>query len=138
MSFLVRATGADLSFSVVLNQQVINSFSPASDFQQVNVEFSEDVDQEHVLELIMSGKTDDHTTLDADGNIIEDRVIEIQDFTIDEIYLGHVFVENTRYTHDFNGNGQSTEQDFYGVMGCNGTVTFRFSTPVYLWLLENM
>jgi hypothetical protein len=27
---------------------------------------------------------------------------------------------------------------FYGSMGCNGTITFEFNTPFYLWLLENM
>mgnify|MGYP003352455181 CR=1 FL=1 len=42
------------------------------------------------------------------------------------------------YRHDYNGTGQPTEDNFFGVLGCNGTVELRFTTPIYLWLLEHM
>jgi hypothetical protein len=43
-----------------------------------------------------------------------------------------------KYQHDFNGTGKLTTQNFYGELGCNGTVSLKFSTPIYIWLLENM
>jgi len=49
-----------------------------------------------------------------------------------------MFTELATYTHDFNGTKELTQEKFYGVMGCNGTVSLKFATPIYLWLLENM
>ena len=50
----------------------------------------------------------------------------------------NMFVEQAVYTHDFNGTSKATENKFYGELGCNGTVSLKFSTPMYLWLLEHM
>jgi len=47
-------------------------------------------------------------------------------------------VKLAQYQHDFNGTGNPTIDKFYGEMGCNGTVSLKFTTPIYLWLLENM
>ena len=49
-----------------------------------------------------------------------------------------MLVEQAVYTHDFNGTQPEIEDTFFGEMGCNGTVSLRFTTPIYLWLLENM
>ena len=37
-----------------------------------------------------------------------------------------------------NGTQPEIADNFFGIAGCNGTISFRFSTPIYLWLLENM
>jgi hypothetical protein len=42
------------------------------------------------------------------------------------------------YEHDYNGTGTLTQEKFYGQMGCNGTVSLAFCTPIYMWLLEHM
>jgi len=49
-----------------------------------------------------------------------------------------VFIDHATYTHNFNGTQAETTDKFYGEMGCNGTVSLRFTTPIYLWLLETM
>jgi hypothetical protein len=50
-----------------------------------------------------------------------------------------MFSEQAEYHHDCNGTAQQVILDkFYREMGCNGTVSLKFTTPVYLWLLENM
>ena len=56
----------------------------------------------------------------------------------DEIELKQIFIDHAVYTHNFNGTQTEIQDKFYGEMGCNGTVSFKFTTPVYLWLLENL
>ena len=97
-----------------------------------------DDDGEHHLRIVMSGKTADHTQVDDQGNIIKDATLQISTVTIDGIDVNQLFNEKTVYTHDFNGTQPEIADTFYGVAGCNGTVSFKFSTPIYLWMLENM
>ncbi len=138
ITFRVRSTGPDLHLHVILDGKEMLRLETGSEPQSVIVEFDDGVEKEHLLELVMSGKQPDHTRIDESGAILEDRVIEITDVAVDDIELGYVFVTSTRYHHDFNGTGEPIDQEFHGVMGCNGTVKFPFNTPIYLWLLENM
>jgi hypothetical protein len=88
------------------------------------------------LKFIMKNKDRFHTQIDSDGNIIKDACLEIKDITVDdfEIYeLDKMLV----YTHNFNGSGPTTQNKFYHVMGCNGTLTLDFSVPVYDWFVKN-
>ena len=98
----------------------------------------EEDNAEHELRIVMKYKTPDHTELDDAGTIIRDAMLSISDVKFDEIELGQVFLNKTVYTHDFNGSQPSVEDQFFGEMGCNGTVSLKFSAPTYLWLLENM
>jgi hypothetical protein len=98
-----------------------------------------DSDGEHVLKFVMKNKTHKHTTIDKDGNIISDARLVVQDLTFDDILLGHIVSEVAVYTHSQNTDFHTTVQEkFYGEMGCNGTVTLKFTTPIYLWLLERL
>lgn len=99
--------------------------------------FSDD-DSEHRMRWVLSGKTNEHTKIDEQGNIVKDALISITDVAFDEIQLGHCFNELATYQHNFNGNGEDITESFANHMGCNGTVTLNFTTPFYLWLLENM
>ena len=98
----------------------------------------DDNEAEHKLQFVMKNKTRRHTQLDAEGNIVKDARLIISNLTFDEIELGHMFNSLAVYEHDFNGTGQQIQDRFYGEIGCNGTVSLSFSTPIYLWLLENM
>lgn len=97
-----------------------------------------DTEADHVLRVVMTGKQSYHTKLDEDGNIVEDVVININNVEIDGIDITHVFYEKTVYNHSFNGTQPEIQDQFFGIMGCNGQVSLSFSTPMYLWLLENM
>jgi hypothetical protein len=70
--------------------------------------------------------------------IVNDIGIKISDLTFAEIKLGHTFLENAVYHHDFNGSQAPVQDAFYGEMGCNGHVELKFTAPIYLWLLEKM
>lgn len=104
----------------------------------INHQFYDTEGDQHKLSITMSEKTPEHTILNASGKIIEDSCIEISEFKLDNIELNYTFYENCVYSHDFNGTGNSVKESFFRTMGCNGTVTFSFSSPVYLWLLENI
>jgi hypothetical protein len=97
-----------------------------------------DDDGEHRLRVVISGKTADHTQIDDQGNIIKDATLQISAVTIDGIDVNQLFLDRCVYTHDFNGTQSEIEDTFHGIAGCNGTIAFEFTTPIYLWLLEHM
>lgn len=96
-----------------------------------------DTDGEHSLRFVMKGKTPDHTKINEDGEIVSDARIIIKDIEFDDISLKQMFTDLAVYTHDFNGTGDQIQDKFYGEMGCNGVVELKFTTPIYVWLLEN-
>ena len=97
-----------------------------------------DDDGEHELRVVLTGKTADHTKVDEAGNIVKDATLQISNVVIDDIDINQLFLEKCVYTHNFNGTQPEIADTFHGVAGCNGTISFKFSTPIYLWLLENM
>jgi hypothetical protein len=69
---------------------------------------------------------------------LDDACLKISGLNFDNIELGQLVNKLTVYEHDFNGTSEKTKHKFFGVMGCNGTAELQFTTPVYLWILENM
>ena len=126
-----------LDIAVFVDDQPIFDHSHMDSVIQLSHDMIED-EAEHELRFVMSNKQPEHTTIDEAGNIISDSRIIIRNLAFDEIPLGQIMVEKATYTHNFNGTGQTVTEPFYGEMGCNGTVSLKFSTPIYLWLLENM
>ena len=105
------------------------------------VHFSHEIpddDGEHELRIVMKHKITEHTELDNTGNIVQDAVLTVSDVALDSIQLGQILSDLSVYTHDFNGTQAQAQHQFYSDMGCNGTVSLKFTTPLYLWLLENM
>lgn len=128
---------AALSLSIWLDDKEIYKNSWVKDQELVEYSF-DDNEGEHQLKWVLSGKTDQHTKIDDQGNIVSDALIKVTDIEFDDIKLGHRFNELATYQHNFNGHGQSITESFNNHLGCNGTVTLNFTTPIYLWLLENM
>jgi hypothetical protein len=118
------------------NKQILNLNHVASDTPVAFTLSAEEGDQE--LKFIMKNKTMDHTTLDKNNKIVKDACLKISNFTIDRVKLGHTFLEQCKYHHDFNGSQEPIVDKFWEEMGCNGTLIFLFQTPIYLWLVMNM
>jgi len=97
-----------------------------------------DSDGEHELTIEMLGKTPDHTQIDQDNNIVSDAMLNISNLEIDEIDIDYLMQQHAVYHHDFNGTQAPVEDKFYNAMGCNGVVKFKFTSPIYLWFLENL
>jgi hypothetical protein len=94
-----------------------------------------DDDGEHELKIVMSGKTQNHTTIDDHGNIVKDAVLSVA-FSVDNVNFDELFQKQVVYTHNFNGTQPDIADTFYGLMGCNGTLSLKFTTPLFLWVLD--
>ena len=126
-----------LGFEVFYNnKQILNIDHCRSSTMLAFTLDAEEGDQE--LKFIMKNKTMEHTTVDENNKIVNDACLNISNFTIDSAELGHTFLEQCKYHHDFNGSQDPVVDKFYGDMGCNGTVILKFSSPVYLWMLETV
>ena len=128
---------AALGFETWIDDHKFCDFDHVKSKQQVFFELPDD-DDEHELRFVLKNKSSNHTQIDETGNIVADARLIVTELAFDEIQLGHMVTEQAVYAHDFNGTGQLTQDEFYGEMGCNGTVSFKFTTPIYLWLLEHM
>jgi hypothetical protein len=129
---------AELGFEAWIDQRKFLDLDHVKETQKITVELDDQDDAEHELRLVLKNKTTEHTQVDEHGNILADARLLITDVAFDEILLGHMLVEQAVYTHNFNGNGNTTQAKFYGELGCNGTVILKFTTPMYLWFLEHM
>ena len=128
---------AKLGFEVWIEDQQIFNSDYITEETLLTFDIDEDED-DHELRFVMKNKTVEHTQVDFSGNIVTDARLIISDVAFDEIKLGQIFIDHAEYTHDFNGTQSEITEKFYGEMGCNGTVSLRFTTPIYLWLLEHM
>ena len=129
---------AGLGFEAWINQRKFLDMDHVKETEKITVELDDQDGVEHELRLVLKNKTTEHTKIDEHGNITTDARLLITDLAFDEIQLGNMFSEQAVYTHNFNGNGGTTQDKFYSELGCNGTVSLKFATPMYLWLLEHM
>jgi len=151
LEFDIGTTDAEckLGVKVMLNNIIIHDNLHVSDTYHVSYDIS-DEEGEHELTIELYGKLPQHTKVDDQGNIVKDVVITVENFKIDDIDISSMLTciptllysdvptHIIQYCHDFNGTQPAIVDQFHGSMGCNGTVTLKFVTPIYLWLLENM
>lgn len=130
-------SSANLGLEIWLDEQLMYNVDHVSDEIPVDFEVNED-EAEHELKFVMKNKNSSHTTVNESGNIVSDARLIVSNLAFDEIELKQIFIDGATYTHDFNGTQDKTTEKFYGEMGCNGTVSLRYATPIYLWLLEHM
>ena len=128
---------AALGFEVLLDDVLLLSIDHVNKPMPVSLEIPDD-EGEHEFKFVMKHKTPEHTVVDDAGNITADAMLSIANMAFDGIDPGYFFIEQCVYHHDFNGSQAPIEDEFYGDMGCNGHVSLVFTTPIYLWLLENM
>ena len=129
---------AELGFEAWIDERKCLDVDHVKEDQKITVELEDQDGAEHELRLVLKNKTSAHTQVDEHGNIVADARLRITDMAFDEIQLGNMVSEQAVYTHDFNGTGATIQEKFYSELGCNGTVSLKFATPMYLWLLEHM
>jgi hypothetical protein len=126
-----------LCLEISFNNQLLQTVDATEPTQKI--QFGVDcVPGNQLLCFTMKNKTPQHTILDDQGEIVKDSSIGIENFVIDHVSLEHTFYEQCRYNHDFNGSQEPIDDDFFGTIGCNGTVSLKFTSPVYRWLVDTM
>jgi hypothetical protein len=139
IAFDIASTSLVYPFNVEvwIDQSKLLALDNVGDCVHFEHELSDD-DGEHELRIVLQGKLPEHTKIDEAGNIVKDATLQISNVVIDDIDVNQLFLEKCVYTHNFNGTQSEIKDTFHGIAGCNGTLSLKFNTPVYLWLLENM
>ena len=99
------------------------------------------------LSIHRSGKGKYDTVLNEKGDILKDQLLNIKSIEIDEIDIGALVYEGI-YTPDYPEPWASQQREAGVVlektsknvtqMGHNGVWTLSFTSPFYMWLLENL
>jgi hypothetical protein len=136
IDFSANKDCADIVLEVHCNNKKISEYQALAVKQTVCVELDEDP-ADHVLRLVMRGKNQTHTVFDDQDQITDDVFIVIDRLEFEELDMREIFCQGQLcYTHSFNQNQPAILDEFYGLIGCNGTVDIKFFTPIFLWLNE--
>ena len=108
-------------------------------------EFVDDTKSELVIHR--TGKTKNQTIINEKGDILKDQLLHIKSIEIDEIDIGALVFEGIyrpEYPEPWASQqkkaGYQLDEELKNVtcLGHNGTWTFGFTSPFYMWLLENL
>lgn len=127
-----------LGVEVWINNQQIADYQPLTQLQHITHVFNDEVGQDQNVKIIVKNKTSAHTKVNEAGEILNDSLVNINNFEIDGIEMDQIVYQKAVYRHSFNGSRPEIFDSFHGPAGCNGSIEFEFSTPAYLWILENM
>jgi hypothetical protein len=104
-------------------------------------------EKEYSLVIKRSGKGRNQTIVNEKGDILKDQLLHIKNINIDEIDIGALVYEGV-YTPTYpepwatqqRESGNDLRESFKNVtiMGFDGEWRFTFSSPFYMWLLENL
>lgn len=124
-------------YQVFLNDAIVaDSVVEAASDETFVVAFNADLEEEkeHKISIRLHGKTDYDTVENADKTgILKDLLLNIVELKLDGISVGTLLHTNSKYYMD---DGKT---DINCVnLGRNGDWVFKFSSPFYIWLLENM
>lgn len=105
------------------------------------------VDGETYKIFIKNSNKDNSQTVVEDGRIIKDQILFIKSITIDEIDIGGLIFEGKYYPEypepwasEQRSAGKDLPEYIKNVtsMGHNGHWELAFTSPFYMWLLENL
>ena len=113
------------------------------------IEFTHELEEGKSYDLVIkrSGKGTKQTVINEKGDILKDQLLNIKTIEIDEIDIGGLVFEGV-YKPEYpepwasqqRSAGTELPAEFKNVtqMGHNGTWSFKFESPFYMWLLENL
>jgi hypothetical protein len=113
------------------------------------IEFEHELEEGKDYKLIIdrSNKRVNDTIVNEKGDITHDQLLHIKSIMIDEIDIGGLVYEGVykpiypeQWSKQQKEKGVEFPETLKNVtqMGHNGTWTFNFSSPFYMWLLENL
>ena len=113
------------------------------------IEFEHELEEgkEYSLVINSSKKSINQTVVNDKGDVLKDQLLNIKSIEIDEIDIGALVYEGV-YTPTYpepwatqqHEAGIELQKSFKNVtkMGHNGEWRFKFVSPFYIWLLENL
>jgi hypothetical protein len=112
-------------------------------------EFDAEIEEgDGVFELCLLNKQDSDTVMSPDGEILEDMLLNVDSIEIDDISLGFLLWTHSSYFPTYpesyieyskaTGNELSESISNCVTMGWNGTWKIPFTSPFFVWLLENL
>ena len=131
------------------SKSYFNSEITSTEQNPTIIEFEAELTEESEYNLIIerSGKGKNQTVINEKGDILKDQLLHIKSIEIDEIDIGPLVYEGV-YTPKYpepwatqqRESGHDLKDSFKNVtqMGFNGEWKFTFSSPFYMWLLENL
>jgi len=135
---LVNDTHHPLDFKILMDDEEILKIRTTKPTYRISHKFLS-TPSEHSIKFILSGKTDEHTTLDGD-TFIKSAQVEVTNITFDGINISEILLSNeslTTYTHNSNGYSEEIVENFNtSCMGFNGVMELKFTTPLFVWLLD--
>jgi hypothetical protein len=113
------------------------------------IEFDHEFKEGEIYDLLIkrSGKGKNQTVINDKGDLLKDQLLHIKSIEIDEIDIGALVFEGI-YTPIYpepwatqqREAGNKLPESLKNVvqMGHDGEWIFKFSSPFYMWLLENL
>lgn len=89
----------------------------------------------HQLAIELRHKLPEHTVIDDQGKIIEDSVLLIESFSIEDVEITEQLSTNEKQFYYEHSGGR---HQLYNTLGVNGKAIINFSSPIYIWMLENI
>jgi len=127
-------------FSVWLDDHVIMQSEITRTAELQSIKFARDLDKGvHQLKIRLENKTSQDTVV-ANGEMVKDMLLNIDDIIIDDINLRQLLWDAEYHLdspQEYNSN-TITRLDRCVNLGWNGTYVLNFSTPFYVWLLEKL
>lgn len=151
LSFKIGLTGVFWDklpeYSILLNDKVITQGKIESNIQPPGeqktsvvsyIEFTADIleDSTNRLQIRLENKEDKDTVQNEDcTEILRDMLLNIVSIEIDDIPLDQLLWDKSEFVAD-----DSTKPTLKRCvnLGWNGTYILEFTSPFYLWLLENI
>lgn len=137
MDLVANCNNDEVIVSVFVNNTKIFSSPARTDLQTINYVI-DDAPSSHSVQIVMSGKEFRHTVFNQQEEIESDVFFTMPRVEFDGVNVTDIFCLGKKcYTHSFNNSDLDLFVDeFYGILGCNGTVEIQVETPVYLWFLN--
>jgi hypothetical protein len=143
LSFVVALSGTFWDrrpqFSIWLDDHLVVASEIVSAAQQ-EIKFERTIDEGlHTLKIRLENKTNQDTVVE-NGEVVKDMLLNIDDITIDDISLGNL-LWSAEYVldHPQEYRGQTISKlDNCVNLGWNGTYVLKFTSPFYIWLLEQL
>lgn len=125
----------------IVQRSTLSQAPNITEYFEFDVSLSE---ESHELQISLLNKNSTDTEQDSEGNIIGDMLLNIDSIEIDEIDLGTLLwtasIYNPIYPESYTDQDQKNIKDITNCvhLGWNGIWRLPFTSPFYIWLLENL